>query len=756
MSLAPPIDWHRVRPVERDTTAPADPRRRTRWLAGVFTFLLAAVFARAALLEATQGEGFREEAARLLVRHRDLPGVRGRILARDGSVLACDEKTLALAVHYRYLEEPPDPRWLRLAARARLSRADRRDPARLAAEQARIEAERQELNRRLAALAGLSDAEWARRAARVQARVERIAELVNRRRADPAPQKAAEVLDQADDPGSGWDAARRFILETLRATMEEPAPSRIVVAEQMDYHVMAEGLPLGVAAEIEAHPRDYPGVKIVEGSRRSYPAGATAAHVLGYTAQGGRGPGEDDRLAAERVGQSGVEKIYDDWLRGRRGVAVEMTDHAGRVLSTHREQEPGVGRDLVLTIDPALQRTAENLLAAALERRAIERGDESDFRPEDLSPDGKAAGRKLDVSSSPPSRGSGAVLVMDVRTGAVLAAASAPGFDPNLFSGGDPRRLAELLADPGRPLFDRTVQMAVPSGSIFKVLTSIALLESAGLDPYEPFACRGYLHDPEHLRCQVFIDRGAGHGEVTLLDALAQSCNVYFFHHAARAGAGPLVHWAACFGFGQTSGMDLPGEAAGNLPSPRAMRESTGRAWREGDTQMTAIGQGQLEVTPVQVARLMAAVANGGLLVTPHVASRLGLRPSGEGGWAADLADSSDDPIRFPPPRPIPGLKPATLDVVRQGLKRVVADHLGTAHATVHLDSVEIAGKTGTAQTGTSPGDHAWFAGYAPADEPRVALVVALAHAGSGGEAAGPVAKRLVLRLDQLGYLKRR
>lgn len=725
-----------------------------RWLLGGLTLLLAAVFARAAVLEATQGEGFREEAARALMRHRDLPGVRGRILARDGSVLACDEKTLALAVHYRYLEEPPDPRWLRLAARSRLMRAERRDPTRLAAEQARFEAERHDLKRRLAALAGLSDAEWSRRAARVQARVERIAQLVNRRQAEPDTEDTADAPDSTNAPASRWDAARRFVLETLRATMEEPAPSRIVVAEEMGYHVMAEGLPLGVAAEIEAHPREYPGVKIVEGSRRSYPAGATAAHLLGYTAQGGRGPGENDGLAGERVGQSGVEKTYDDWLRGRRGAAVEVTDHGGRVLSTHREQEPGVGRDLVLTIDPALQRTAEELLAAAIERRTVERGDESNFRPDDLSPDGKVAGRKLDLSPSPPSPGGGAILVMDVRTGAVLAAASAPGFDPNLFSGGDPQRLAELLADPGRPLFDRTVQMAVPPGSVFKVLTSIALLESAGLDPYEPFACRGYLHDPEHLRCQVFADRGVGHGEVTLLDALAQSCNVYFFHHAARAGAGPLVHWAACFGFGQASGMDLPCEAAGNLPSPRAMRESTRRAWRDGDTQMTAIGQGQLEVTPVQVARLMAAVANGGLLVTPHVASRLGLPPSDEDGGAADLAQASADPIRFPPPRPIPGLKPATLDVVRQGLKRVVADHLGTAHATVHLDAVEIAGKTGTAQTGAGQGDHAWFAGYAPADEPRVALVVALAHAGSGGEAAGPVAKRLVIRLDQLGYLK--
>ncbi len=679
-------DWHQFHLNGLATPAVVDSRRRLRICRAGLLLLLAGVFARAVQLELTQGSAFRAEAVKPLRREKSLPGVRGRILARDGTVLADDRQILTVAVRYRYLEEPPDPRWLRRTASARLSRAQRKDAQRVVAEEAKVRTERAELIRRLGQLCGLSPEELRRRSRRIQTRVERIARSV---------------------------ASRRGVETTI--------------AEQLDHHVVAEDVPLAVVPEIEGHPQRYPGVKILTRRRRAYPRGSLAAHVLGHL-----GPVENKELQDERagyraddfIGRMGLERQYESLLRPRRGVAVELTDHSGRILSSHRRREPGVGRDLVLTLDPQLQRAAETLLDSALKRRAI------------AFPDAQPAG--------------GAILVVDVHNGEILAAASAPRFDPNLFVAGESRQLAALLDDPGHPLFDRVGMMAIPPGSVFKTLSAAAMLQSSTVDPQQPFFCQGYLHQPDRQRCAIYRREGAGHGDVTLVDALAQSCNVYFFHHAGRLGPGPLVDWAGRFGFGRPTGVDLPGEAAGVLPSPATIHQLEGHDWRPGDTQSLAIGQGSLTATPLQVARLMAAVANGGRLVTPHVVSRLGLPAS---GGNPSPAEEAAEQIRIPPPRPIPGLASETLAAIRAGLLRVVSDPHGTAHGTVHLETIAVAGKTGTAQTGGGQADHAWFAGYVPAENPKLALVVVLQHAGDAATAAGPVAKRLVLHVQQLGLL---
>ncbi len=298
--------------------------------------------------------------------------------------------------------------------------------------------------------------------------------------------------------------------------------------------------------------------------------------------------------------------------------------------------------------------------------------------------------------------------------------------------------------------------MAIPAGSIFKVPAAIALLETGTTHADEAFYCQGYLHAPDRQRCLIFVRDGVGHGDTTLTDALARSCNVYFFHYATQAGPAPLIDWSIRLGFGRRTGIDLPGEVAGQLPTPANIRSLEGHGWREGDTQALAIGQGSLTVTPLQIVRLLAAVANGGTLVTPRVVRDIATVDRA----SVELDELGDVPqLEFAPPVRIEGLSSSTLDVIRRGLKRVVADTQGTAHGTVYSESIMIAGKTGTAETGqTSAGlkreDHAWFVGYAPAEAPKVAFVVALEHAGSGTAAAGPVAKRLVLRMLELGYFK--
>ncbi len=682
-----PIDWNRFRTSQARPPAASDPRRRMRLVTVAFAVLMAAVFVRGVQTEWTEGPEYRRRALQPLRRELAVPGVRGRILARDGTVLAHDEQALALAVHYRQLEDPPNEGWLRRTARRRLTRAERGNPERVAVEVQRLLAERDEMAQRLAQLAGISSDRWRVRAAQIQTRVERIAQSVS----------------------------DRLGRETT-------------VAEQLDYHVMADDVGMSAAVQIEGNPERFPGTKIVPRTRRVYPAGALAAHVIGYLGRVGR-----DDLAADAaldlddlVGRAGVEAYYNHLLHGRRGTLVERTDHGGRVLSAHRELEPGVGEDLVLTLDPSLQRAAEELLDAALRRRAVEH---PHARP-----------------------GGGAVVLMNARTGALLVAASAPRFAPDAFFGAPDHAVHRMLDDPAGPLVDRVCRMTLAPGSVFKVVTAAALLDGREFRPLQPHSCRGYLEHPDAHRCAVFVRRGTGHGDVTLADALCVSCNVYFFHHAARMGAERLADWAGRFGFGQPTGVDLPGEAPGVLPTPANLESIEGRRWRTADTYAIAIGQGSLTATPLQVARMMAAVANGGRLVNPHVLSRVGLtEPAADDDetGAADRPHARSGFHGTPVPRPIAALDESILRHLAEGLRRVVADPVGTGHATIHPASISIAGKTGTAETQPGSPPHAWFAGYLPAEEPRYVAVVALEHAGDGATAAGPVVKRLAERAAQ-------
>ena len=770
------IDWHQFHLSEAKAPPVVDSRRRMRICLGGFAALVLVVFARATQLELTQGAAFRVEAAKPSQRQQILPGMRGRILARDGTVLACDKQILALAVHYRYLEQPADARWLRLTAQARLPKADRKNPRQLAAAEACVRAERDELCHRLCQSCGLSPQEWDARARRIQARVEQIAQSANRRRRAAAKPPDATTRADAD---SLPKQLGRLILDALSAPLDDPAPPPITVAEQLDYHVMVEDLWPELVTEIESHPEQYPAVKIVSRTRRTYPCGNLAAHVLGHVGpiepeelKRNRGD-EDDYRADNYVGRMGLERQYEPLLRGHPGLAVETADRAGRMPSTVCRRAPGAGRDLILTLDSQLQRTAEELLDAAINRVGATAGLPSSARLDKPGTDRRLV--MAPVVESAESAG-GAIVVVDVHTGAVRAAASAPRFDPNWFTGGKGEELAALLSDLAHPLVDRVSRTAISPGSVFKTATAIALLESAAVEPQETLTCQGYLHEPDRQRCEIYVRRGVGHGEVTLADALCTSCNVYFFHYGGRLGPIPLVDWAQRFGLGRPTGVDLPGESAGTVPTPETIQALEGHAWRTADTELLSIGQGSLRATPLQVACMMAAVANGGQLVTPHLLCGLGLPKEDEdeftesqtnnvahrGAGCQPARQIGDLPHDFgdlrlnsrpAPPRPIPGLKPETLEIIREGLRRVVCDPEGTAHGTAYLETIAMAGKTGTAETGEGRAPHAWFAGYAPAEKPKLVFVVALEHAGSGATAAGPVVKRLVLRTRQLGML---
>jgi penicillin-binding protein 2 len=683
----------------------------------------------------------------------EIPARDGRILAADGSVLAGEVERYDLQMNYRLIQEPADVRWLRGEALRVLSRTERRNKSLVEAEEQRVLERRDELWMSVSRLTGRDPAELNAVRQSVQQRVGHIKLAVLRARerrlarnegistATPTPTATADVSSRQTWP-SGWDA----VWNRLRRELTEPPNRRTEagpIAEEEDFHTVVPGVDADVKAEIEAHPDRYPNVRVFVQTRRTYPQGEVASHLIGS-----RTPLTEKELKERRarhadavesayqvgdpIGRSGLELEYERHLHGVRGERRLIKNRRGEVVGSEVLREPQHGRDLVLTLDLDVQRRAERLLDEALATVTL---------PDAVD---DQSNRAASTASQPSCPQGGCLVAIDVHSGAILAAASAPRFDLNLLISSRADQWRDLMADPRKPLFSRATQMALAPGSVFKIVSAVAGVESGKMPADEPFLCRGFLDRPDQHRCLTYRHYGVGHGETQLADALCRSCNVYFFTAARRMGPQTLVDWAARMGFGQATGVDLPSESAGHLPSPNEVIDGRRRRWNVGETLGLAIGQADLLVTPLQMVRAMAAVANDGLLVTPHLA--------GESGPVSLEESRSFRPV-FPhsEPTPIAGLHRGTLAHVREGLEMVVQNPRGTGFKTVRLNDVRIAGKTGTAETHGI--DHAWFAGYAPADHPRVAFVVVLEHGGSGGKAAGPVARKFVSGLLELGLV---
>jgi len=388
-----------------------------------------------------------------------------------------------------------------------------------------------------------------------------------------------------------------------------------------------------------------------------------------------------------------------------------------QVVESEIVRNPVAGQDVTLTLHPELQYHTEILLEQAL--------NESAPRPGENNNESKQA----TISG-------GCILVMDVRDGRLLAAASAPTFDLSLFSSGTQAQWDAVNADIRRPFLSRITSAALPPGSVFKPVTAAAMLEEQIIQPDSRFFCQGFLENPNEHRCLIFRSNGVGHSDLTLHRALAQSCNVYFFDAAKRSGLQPIVEWARRFGFGSPTGADLPYERSGSLPTvPHDQQPARQRSILDREALGMAIGQSRLTATPLQIVRMMAAIANGGWLVVPHVATLEGVarRTDDPGVEPRDLAR-----------RRVPGLQVETLQAIREGLVATVQQPYGTGYRTVRLDAVPIAGKSGTAETSAEDRSHAWFAGYFPVDQPQYAVAVMLENGGSGSKVAGPLVREIV------------
>lgn len=487
---------------------------------------------------------------------------------------------------------------------------------------------------------------------------------------------------------------------------------------------IAKDVPESAIITILEQRGELPGVVTETRPVRAYPHGTLGAHILGYT-----GEIAADQLGRPRyraysrgsvIGRTGLEYAHERALHGRPGLLKLRVDSLGKVRGEALgRREPTVGSDLVTTIDLRIQALVEESLALGIVKaRSI-------FDP---------------VSRKPYQAPAGGAVVLDPRNAEILAMASYPAYDPNLFVGGISRADFQALNDdPTHPLLDRTIRGAFPPGSAFKVVTAAAALQEGIASPDGRYPC------PPSFR---FADRtwrnwqSSDSGAISVAQAIVESCDTVFYPFGAefwrrfRQGGGEVLQrYARQFGFGAPTGIEIPFESAGRVPDERWLRRMSAkhpqdfpyRTWLPGYTVNISIGQGDVLATPLQLAGAYAAIANGGTLYRPHV----GARVVGGRATVAKVAGSLD-------------LSPATLGVIRQGLESVVTR--GTAReafAGFPFDAIPVAGKTGTAEL-ASKQPYAWFVAYAPARDPRYVVAVMLEEGGHGGETAAPIARRVL------------
>jgi penicillin-binding protein 2 len=524
------------------------------------------------------------------------------------------------------------------------------------------------------------------------------------------------------------DVPLRRLLAGIRARRADPLTPVTV----------RESVPEAQVRFLSEHAQDFPGIRVAPTFLRHYPFHTLAAQALGYVSQISAAQLAGDRKrgyrAGDLIGQSGVEGAYDAYLRGKPGEAKLRVDSLGRPRGAVTPvSSPQPGHALRLTLDLDVQRAAESALAAGIQA-ARDRGH--------WASDG------------------GAIVALDPRDGSVLALASAPGYDPSVYTGRvTERKLAAAGLMPGTarrhnfPSLDRATAGTYPPGSTFKPVTALAAMQEHLVSPYEPIPCTGQVT----IAKQVFKNWDPYVNQaMTLPTALAASCDTYFYELGRRFFAlppdrrHPLQEWASTFGFGRPTGIDAGPEASGLLPTPEwRQRTYTRRAdpccwridrlWKPGDSVQLAIGQKDLLVTPLQMTRFYAMLANGGRLVTPHLL--LDVEQPGPGGAPARVL-----PVRALP-APVPtNVDAAALDVVKQGLFEATHVTYGTSSAIFGSFPVPVAGKTGTAEKVVSlPGytglqDQSWWCGYGPADNPTLAVCALIENGGHGGDAAAPAA----------------
>jgi len=484
-----------------------------------------------------------------------------------------------------------------------------------------------------------------------------------------------------------------------------PPYEPVTVAERLDWQQVVA---------LEAHQLELPGVSLDITPGRHYLYGQLAAHLLGYVSEVAKNDlmEKADYRMGDEIGKSGLERGWEQYLRGVAGGEEVEVDAVGRRLRVLRRIADQPGESVVLTIDLALQQAAEAAMA------------------------GK----------------NGALVALDPNNGEVLAMVSHPAFDPDVF--GAAVRAADwksLMTDPNHPLQNRAIQGIYPPGSTFKIVEAVAGLEEGTLHPGTAYNCPGGMwFGGREYHCW----RKQGHGTVELHDAIERSCDVYFYNVGQRLGVDRIAKWANAMGLGLKSGIALEGERPGVIPSSAWKEKRFHERWYPAETLSVAIGQGYVAATPLQMAQVAAMIASGGTRYRPQIVRYVeGL----DGGIAKPYPPEIENQIK---------IDPDDLDAVKDAMCDVVNSPGGTAHK-AQLNGITVCGKTGTAQVVGDQGggesddesnsktpeqfrDHAWFIAFAPKDKPQIAIGCIVEHGGHGGSAAAPVVHDVLQKFFQL------
>ncbi len=493
------------------------------------------------------------------------------------------------------------------------------------------------------------------------------------------------------------------ILKKDRGIIEK----RIREAKKLNFYTpikIAVDIDRDTLAILETRRTDLKGISIDVNYLREYKYGKLASLLIGYLGK----PDEKDleifdKLNTEHyVGKSGIERELQEQLKGNDGTNYKVIDALGREVRMNlfkqniEDKEVVEGNDVYLTIDYTLQMVAENQL-------------------------GEQAG---------------AIVAMDVNTGEILAMASSPSYDPEKFVKGIEKQIwNEIINNEQFPLLNRATQGTYAPGSVYKMVPALAALEEGLIDPETTFYCPGhYKIGKKRFRCW----KRGGHGHVDLVEAITQSCDVYFYNIGEKLGIEKLAHYSKIFGFGSETNFSLS-ERTGTVPTKDWKRREFNTPWYRGETVVTSIGQGYLMVTPLQIAIMTSSIANGGAVLKPVLIKKIAT----DGGTVID---------EFTPEiRRILPFSQEHIEIIQESLVKAVNSRRGTGRAAILKDNI-VAGKTGTAQvvgknTKTDKyehEDHAWFTSYYPAEEPEISVTVLVEHGGTGGSVAAPMAKAVI------------
>lgn len=492
-------------------------------------------------------------------------------------------------------------------------------------------------------------------------------------------------------------------IANFSATLTDQSPAEVIdklTDASLNEAVISSGLTRDEALNFELKLKDFPELRIVEEPIRSYPQGKTLAHLIGYLGEINEGELTDSKYASlspgDKIGRAGIEATYDYLLRGQDGRELVEVDSLGRTERIVAREEPVAGRNIVLTVDLALTKTLEGELIKQI----------------------NAAGSKK-----------GAVVALNPQDGSVLAYISYPSFDPNLFSRGiSVSDYNKLISDSNQPLFDRVISGVYPPGSTFKPLVSVAALSEKVTTKDRLINSPGVVY----LGTQAFRNwRPSGFGLQNIIDSIAYSNDIYFYYMGAELGVDRLTPWAKKFGLGEPTGIKIPGEAEGTVPTSEWKKEEIGEIWYPGDNYNYGIGQGYLLVSPIQLVSTTAAISNGGYLYQPILLKEV--RDS------SNLVVSRDNPV----------LKRGDLansDVItitKEGMRKACALFVNLAGDT--------GCKTGSAEFGgADQKSHAWFVTFAPWEKPEIAIAVLIEGGGNGSTVSSPVTRPVLEK-----YLKK-